>query len=121
MSKTLMVVDDSFSMRLLSSFTLKDAGYDVIEASSGSEALEKLSSVKVDMVISDFNMPGMNGIEFIRRCRSLEAFKFTPIVMLTTDYDETLKQECRNVGASGWLVKPFNPVLLLETVKKFIH
>jgi len=121
MSKTLLVVDDSFSMRQLSSFTLKNAGYDVIEAVNGKDALEKLSSTKVDMVITDLTMPEMDGIEFIKQFRTLSRFKFTPIVMLTTDSNEARKQEGRQAGVSGWIVKPFKPVQFVEAVRKMLH
>ena len=120
MAKSFLIVDDSASMRQLVSFTLKDAGFDVVAAENGKEALAKLSTAKVDMVITDLNMPEMDGITLIRELRSRPALKFVPIVMLTTEAQETKKQEGRAAGASGWIVKPFSPERLLEVVRKFI-
>jgi two-component system chemotaxis response regulator CheY len=121
MAKTVLAVDDSASMRNLVSFALKDAGYDVIAAMHGKDALEKSGGSKIDIVITDLNMPEMDGIEFIKQFRSRPGCKFTPIVMLTTESQESKKQEGKQAGASGWLVKPFTPGKLIETVKKFVH
>ncbi|MEK6744350.1 MAG: response regulator [Nitrospirota bacterium] len=120
MSKTFLIVDDSASMRQLVAFTIKDAGYDVLLAENGKDALEKMSRAKVDMVITDLNMPEMDGITFIRELRSKADYKFVPIVMLTTESQEAKKQEGRAAGASGWIVKPFSPSQLMDVVKKFV-
>ncbi len=120
MPKTFLVVDDSASMRQLVSFTIKDAGYDVLEAENGKDAIGKLSKTKVDMIITDLNMPEMDGIEFIKKLRSMPDYKFAPIVMLTTESQEAKRQEGKQAGASGWIVKPFSPEQLQDVVKKFV-
>lgn len=120
MAKTLLIVDDSSTMRQLVSFTVKDAGFEVVAAKNGQEALEKATGAKFDMVITDLNMPEMDGITFIRRLRSMPDFRFVPIVMLTTEAQDAKKREGRAAGASGWIVKPFSPETLLGVVKKFI-
>jgi two-component system chemotaxis response regulator CheY len=120
MSKTFLIVDDSASMRQLVSFAIKDAGHDVIAAEHGKDALGKLGNAPIDMVITDLNMPEMDGIELIKQLRSMAKYKFTPILMLTTESQETQKQEGKAAGASGWIVKPFKPEQLLEVVKKFV-
>ncbi|MEW6739358.1 MAG: response regulator [Nitrospirota bacterium] len=119
MSKTVLIVDDSASMRQLVSFALRDAGYDVIDAMNGKDALSKLNGGKIDMVVTDLNMPEMDGIEFIKHVRNNPGYKFTPIVMLTTESQESKKQEGKQAGASGWIVKPFTPEQLIDIVKKF--
>jgi two-component system, chemotaxis family, chemotaxis protein CheY len=121
MSKTFLIVDDSASIRQLIAFTIKDAGYDVLLAENGKDALEKSSKTHVDMVITDLNMPEMDGITFIRELRTKADYKFIPIVMLTTESQEAKKQEGRAAGASGWIVKPFSPAQLMGVVKKFMH
>ncbi|MEI7669995.1 MAG: response regulator [Pseudomonadota bacterium] len=118
MTKKILAVDDSKTMREMVSFTLKGAGYEVIEAEDGRAALAALGSGKVDAVITDLNMPNMNGFELIRALRANPTFKFTPILMLTTEGDDSKKQEGKAAGATGWLVKPFNPEKLVEVVKK---
>jgi two-component system chemotaxis response regulator CheY len=120
MSKTVLIVDDSASMRQLVSFALKDSGYDVIDAVNGKDAMNKLNGTKIDMVITDLNMPEMDGIEFIKQLRTKSGYKFTPIVMLTTESQESKKQEGKQAGASGWIVKPFTPEQLIDIVKKFV-
>lgn len=120
MAKTFLIVDDSASMRQLVSFTVRDAGYDVVTAENGKDALAKASGAKIDMVITDLNMPEMDGITFIRQLRALPDYRFVPIVMLTTEAQEQKKQEGRSAGASGWIVKPFSPEKLLDVVRKFI-
>ena len=120
MAKTFLVVDDSASMRQLVSFTIKDAGYDVLVAENGKDAIGKLAGKKVDMVITDLNMPEMDGIELIKQLRGMADYKFAPIVMLTTESQESKKQEGKQAGASGWIVKPFSPEQLLDVVKKFV-
>lgn len=118
MAKTILAVDDSKTMREMVSFTLKEAGYQVVDAEDGQQALEKLKSSRVDAVITDLNMPNMNGFELIRALRSDPAYKTAPILMLTTEGDDAKKQEGKSAGATGWIVKPFNPEKLVQVVKK---
>lgn len=120
MAHSLLIVDDSASMRQMVTFTLKDAGYEVIAANNGKDALTKLDGAKISMVITDLNMPEMDGIELIRQLRGKPGFKFTPIVMLTTESQETKKLAGKQAGASGWIVKPFKPEQLIETIRKFL-
>lgn len=119
MNKTILIVDDSASMRQLVAFALKDAGYDVVSAVHGKDAMDKLNGTKIDMAITDLNMPEMDGIEFIKQFRGSSEYRFTPIVMLTTESQESKKQEGKQAGASGWIVKPFTPEQLIDVVKKF--
>lgn len=119
MAKTIMTVDDSASVRQMVSFTLKGAGYNVVEAVDGKDALTKLSG-DINMVITDLNMPNMDGISLIREVRAKAAYKFIPIVMLTTESQDTKKQEGKSAGATGWIVKPFKPDQLLAVVKKVL-
>jgi two-component system chemotaxis response regulator CheY len=121
MGKTILIVDDSASMRQLVTFALKDAGYDVVAAVDGKDALAKAEASKVDGIVTDLNMPEMDGIELIRQLRTRTGYKFTPIVMLTTESQESKKQEGKKVGASGWIVKPFTPEQLIGVVKKFVR
>ncbi|WP_243439877.1 response regulator [Fundidesulfovibrio soli] len=118
--KTIMTVDDSASVRQMVAFTLKNAGYSVIEASDGKDALTKLGA-KIDMVITDLNMPNMDGISLIKALRALPACKFIPIVMLTTESQAGRKQEGKDAGATGWIVKPFKPEQLLSVVQKVLR
>ena len=118
MSKTILTVDDSASIRQMVSFTLKQAGYQVIEAVDGKDGLNKARSHEANLVITDLNMPNMNGIELIRSLRQENAYKFTPILMLTTESDENKKNEGKQAGATGWIVKPFNPEQLLKVITK---
>lgn len=120
MSHTIMTVDDSASVRQMVTFTLKKAGYNVIEASDGKDALSKLSG-PIKMVITDLNMPNMDGITLIKNIRANAAYKFIPIVMLTTESQATKKQEGKSAGATGWIVKPFKPEQLLAVVKKVLR
>lgn len=120
MGKRIMTVDDSASVRQMVSFTLKNAGYDVVEASDGKDALAKLSG-PVDMVITDLNMPNMDGITLIKNLRANAACKFIPIIMLTTESQAGKKQEGKEVGATGWIVKPFKPEQLLAVVQKVLR
>ncbi|MEG3638401.1 response regulator [Magnetococcus sp. PR-3] len=121
MAKTIMTVDDSSSVRQMVSITLKSAGYTVVEGVDGQDALTKLKASPVDMVITDLNMPNMDGITLIRNLRALPAFKFTPIVMLTTESQASRKQEGKSAGATGWIVKPFKPDQLLTVIKKVLR
>jgi len=117
---SILAVDDSTSMRQMVSFTLKGAGYDVVEASDGLEALGIAKTRGFDMVITDVNMPNMDGITLIGELRALPSFKFTPLLMLTTESSPEKKQQGKAAGATGWIVKPFNPEQLLGTVKKVL-
>lgn len=116
----ILAVDDSASMRQMVTFTLKGAGYDVVEASDGLEALQKAKTGKVDLVLTDVNMPNMDGITLIKELRALPNYKFTPILTLTTESGAGKKGEGRAAGATGWLVKPFSPEKLLATIKKVL-
>jgi len=116
----ILAVDDSASMRQMVSFTLKGAGFDVTEASDGQEALNTAKSGKFDLVISDVNMPNMDGLTLVGELRKLGDFKFTPILLLTTESSAEKKKEGKAAGATGWIVKPFNPDQLLKTVNKVL-
>ena len=118
MSKTILTVDDSASSRQMVAITLKSAGHDVLEAGDGAEGYEKATGNTVHAVITDLNMPIMNGIEFIRKYRQHPASKGVPIILLTTESDETLKAEARAAGATGWIVKPFKQDQLVAVIKK---
>jgi len=121
MGKTIMTVDDSASVRQMVSFTLKRAGYDVIEAVDGTDALSKLKSgPRVRLIFADLNMPNMDGIEMIREVRADPGYKFVPIIMLTTESQIARKQEGRTAGATGWIVKPFRPQQLLSVIRKVL-
>jgi two-component system, chemotaxis family, chemotaxis protein CheY len=120
MRKTIMTADDSASVRQMVSFTLKDAGYDVMEAVDGQDALNKIGESTVNMLITDLNMPNMDGIELIRGIRGRQQFRFMPIIMLTTESQDSKKQEGRSAGATGWIVKPFKPEQLVAVVKKVL-
>ena len=114
----ILAVDDSASMRQMVSFTLKGAGFDVSEASDGAEALEIAKNDKFDLVLADVNMPNMDGITLTRELRSLPDYKYTPILVLTTESGGDRKMEGKSAGATGWIVKPFNPDQLLNTIKR---
>ena len=119
MLKTIMTVDDSASVRQMVSMTLKNAGYAVIEASDGKDALAKLGG-PVDMILTDLNMPNMDGISLIKSVRALAQYRFIPIVMLTTESQADRKAEGKSAGATGWIVKPFKPDQLLAVVQKVL-
>ncbi|MCP5361817.1 MAG: response regulator [Hyphomicrobiales bacterium] len=118
MAKRAITVDDSKTMRDMVSFTLKGAGFEVLEAEDGKHALEVLGQGSVDLVVTDLNMPNMNGIELIRALRAKPNFQATPILMLTTEADGAKKDEGRAAGATGWIVKPFQPDKLIAVVNK---
>jgi len=120
MSKVIMTVDDSASVRQMVSFTIRDAGYEVIEAVDGRDALSKINGQTIHMVITDLNMPNLDGIGLIRELRVLPAFKFVPIIMLTTESQAEIKQDGKAAGATGWIVKPFKPEQLLAVIRKVI-
>jgi two-component system chemotaxis response regulator CheY len=117
---TILTVDDSASMRQMVSYTLQVAGYQVTEAKDGVEALEKALAQKFNLVITDVNMPNMDGITLTRELRALSDYKFTPILTLTTEAGQNKKAEGKNAGATGWIIKPFNPDQLLATIKKVL-
>lgn len=116
--KTILTIDDSPSVLQMVSHTLGSAGYRVIEASNGADGYAKAVANRIDAVVTDLNMPGMNGLEFIRKYRAAPSSAGVPIVFLTTETDEQLKREAREAGATGWISKPFRPEQLLAVVKK---
>ncbi|MDE3018676.1 MAG: response regulator [Nitrospirota bacterium] len=120
MGKTVLIVDDSASLRQVVSIALKGAGYDVLEGCDGKDALTKLEGQKVHLIISDVNMPNMDGISFVKEVKKLPNYKFTPIIMLTTESQEAKKQEGQAAGAKAWVVKPFKPEQMLTAVSKLI-
>jgi two-component system chemotaxis response regulator CheY len=120
MAKTVLSVDDSSSIRQMVSFTLKSAGYEVIEAADGQEGLDKAKAKTVDLVLTDQNMPRMDGLALIKTLRALPAYGKVPILMLTTEAGDAMKSQGKAAGATGWLVKPFDPKKLLEVVQKVI-
>ena len=120
MGNTIITVDDSASMRQMITFTLEKAGYEVITAEDGVDAVDKLGSNTINMMITDLNMPRMDGIELIKSVRTMSQYKFIPIIMLTTESDNLKKQEGKAAGATGWIVKPFKPEQLIGVVKKVL-
>ncbi len=120
MTKSIMTVDDSASVRQMVSFTLREAGYNVIEASDGKDAVSKINLADLNLIVTDLNMPNMDGIELIKTVRSMPKYKFLPIIMLTTESQNEKKMEGKNAGATGWIVKPFKPEQLLAVIKKVI-
>ncbi len=119
-SKKFLVVDDSASMRQLISLAIQDAGFEVMLAENGKDALDKAGNEKINMVITDLNMPDMDGIELIANLRNRPDYKFTPILMLTTEAQEEKMMQGKAAGASGWIVKPFTPEQLMHVVKRFL-
>ena len=117
---SILAVDDSASMRQMVSFTLKSAGYHVVEAIDGQDAWEKAGSRSFDLVLTDQNMPRLDGIGLTRKLRETPQFKNTPILILTTESSDQMKQAGRSAGATGWLVKPFDPAKLIEVIKKVV-
>ncbi|MFD2112917.1 response regulator [Thiorhodococcus fuscus] len=120
MAKTILMVDDSASLRSVVAIALRGAGYDVIEASDGRDALAKLAGQKVHLIISDVNMPNMDGITLVQELKKQPSYRFTPIMMLTTETQPEKKEAARAAGAKAWLVKPFQPPTLLEAVSKLV-
>jgi two-component system chemotaxis response regulator CheY len=116
----ILVVDDSTTMRQMVSFTLSDAGHEVVEAADGAAAVKEAHARRFDLVITDVNMPGMNGIDLVKALRALPDFKFIPMLVLTTESGQDVKQRGREAGATGWIVKPFSPDILLATLKKVL-
>ncbi|HNQ96756.1 MAG: response regulator [Spirochaetales bacterium] len=120
MGSTILVVDDSVSIRQSVRFILEQSGYTVHEAADGAEGLKRLGEQKVDLVISDINMPNMDGLTMIKQIRETDKIKFLPILVLTTESQGTVIEEGKKAGATGWIVKPFNDVKLIETIKKVL-
>ena len=121
MKKNILVVDDSDSMRQVINITMSKSGYNVIEACDGKDALGKLGGQKINLVICDVNMPVMDGITFLKEMKKKPAHKFTPVVMLTTESQESKKMEGKAAGARAWIVKPFKPEILLSAAEKLIR
>ncbi|MGV7930395.1 MAG: response regulator [Spirochaetota bacterium] len=123
MGKTILIIDDSESVRQLLAFSLKENGYEVIEADNGKTALSRLSGAKIHLIICDVNMPEMDGIAFVKALKNDEAYaayKFTPVIMLTTESGEDKKAEGKDAGVKAWMVKPFTPDRLLSAVQKLM-
>ncbi|MRR51774.1 MAG: response regulator [Rhodocyclaceae bacterium] len=120
MAKTILAIDDSASIRQMVSFTLKSSGYEVVEAVDGQDGLDKAKTKSFNLILTDQNMPRMDGITLIKSLRGLPQYKTVPILMLTTESSDAMKQQGRAAGATGWLVKPFDPQKLIEVVKKVI-
>ena len=120
MSKKILVVDDSASLRQVVSIALKSAGYEGIEASDGKDALSKLDGSKINLIISDLNMPNMDGISMVKEIKQMSSYKFTPIIMLTTESQDSKKEEGRSAGVKAWMVKPFKPEQMLDAVSKLV-
>lgn len=118
MAQKILIVDDSNSMRQMIRFTLEEEGYEIEEAINGKQGTEKLETFKPELIITDIHMPEMNGIEFITHTRGQAKHKFTPIIVLTTESEKQMQEEGKKAGATAWLVKPFSPDVLIETVKK---
>ena len=120
MAKTVLTVDDSASIRQMVSFTLKSAVYEVVEAVDGMDGLDKAKSRAFNLVLTDQNMPRMDGLSLIKSLRAMPNYRTVPILMLTTESSDAMKSQGRAAGATGWLVKPFDPQKLIEVVKKVI-
>jgi two-component system chemotaxis response regulator CheY len=118
--KTVLIVDDAAAIRATVTIALQGAGYQVIEASDGNDALAKIAGKKVHLVISDVNMPGMDGITLLKRLKELPATKYVPVIMLTTEASDEKKMLGREAGARAWIVKPFNPAKMLDAVSRLI-
>jgi two-component system chemotaxis response regulator CheY len=120
MPTTIMTVDDSPSMREIIAFTLQSAGYSVVEAVDGRDALARLSKTPVQMLITDLNMPNMDGVELIRHVRALPQYRYVPILMVTTESGDSRKQQGKAAGATGWIVKPFRAEQLVALANRFL-
>jgi len=119
--KTIMAVDDSASLRQMVSLVLSEGGFQVIEAVDGLDALAKMNGREVNLFLTDLNMPNMDGLEFTRQVRAIPQYKFVPIVLLTTESNPEKKQQGKAAGATGWIVKPFDPAQLLAVVNKVMR
>jgi two-component system chemotaxis response regulator CheY len=120
MAKRILLVDDSASVRTVAGIALRGAGYEVVEASNGQEGLTRLNGERIHLIISDVNMPVLDGIGFLKEVKKHPAYKFTPVIMLTTEAGEDKKQEGRAAGAKAWITKPFQPAVMLEAVSKLV-
>lgn len=120
MARAALVVDDSQTMRQMVAFTLREASFDVTEAENGADALQKLQDAKVDLIVTDVNMPVMDGLTFVKSARGVPAARYVPILMLTTECDQEMRQRGKAAGATGWIVKPFDPAKLLAVVSKVL-
>ncbi len=120
MAKTILAIDDSASIRQMVAFTLKSSGYEVVDAVDGMDGLDKAKATSFNLILTDQNMPRMDGLTLIKSLRTLPQYKTVPILMLTTESSDAMKQQGRAAGATGWLVKPFDPQKLIEVVKKVI-
>ncbi|MCF6283008.1 MAG: response regulator [Candidatus Polarisedimenticolaceae bacterium] len=120
MAKTILVVDDSSSIRTVVGTALKKEGYNVIEACDGKDALSKLTGQKINLIISDVNMPNMDGIAFVKQVKTLPNYKFTPVIMLTTESEQSKMAEGKAAGAKAWIIKPFQPPKLLKAVSMLV-
>jgi two-component system chemotaxis response regulator CheY len=120
MPKTALVVDDSATIRQMVSCTLEESGFHVLQGSNGEEGLAHLDGRRVELIVTDLNMPVMDGFGLIRQARTRDAYKFIPILVLTTESKESRKLEGKQAGATGWIVKPFNPTLLRQVVAKVV-
>ncbi len=120
MAKTILTVDDSSSIRQMVTFTLKSAGYEVLEAVDGMDGLEKAKANQIDLVLTDQNMPRMDGLTLVKSLRALPKHRTTPILILTTESTDEMKAQGRAAGATGWLVKPFDPQKLIAVVRKVL-
>jgi len=120
MAKTILIVDDSASLRQVVAIALKGAGYEVIEAGDGKEGLAKLDGTKINLIVSDVNMPNMDGLEMVLEIKKMAAYKFTPIIMLTTEAGADMKERGKAAGVKAWVVKPFKPDQMLDAVSKLV-
>lgn len=120
MAKKILIVDDSASVRTVAKIALGKAGYETAEASNGEEALQRLSGERVHLIVSDVNMPVMDGISFLKEVKAIPQYKFTPVIMLTTEAGQDMKERGRQAGAKAWITKPFQPHTLVDAVSKLI-
>jgi two-component system chemotaxis response regulator CheY len=120
MKKTVLIVDDSASLRQVVNLALSRAGYDVIEGTDGQDGLARLDGRKIHLIVSDVNMPRMDGLTFLKAVKALQNYRFTPVIMLTTEGGDAKKDAGRAAGAKAWIVKPFNPPVLLDAVAKLV-
>jgi len=120
MGKRILIVDDSSSMRTVAGIALRGAGYEVLEAGNGQEGLARLDGARIHLIISDVNMPVMDGIEFLKEVKRHPHYRFTPVIMLTTEAGESKKAAGRAAGAKAWIVKPFQPSVMLDAVSKLV-
>lgn len=120
MAKTIMIVDDSASLRQVVSIALTGAGYDVIEACDGKDGISKLDGKKINLIVSDVNMPNMDGLTMVKQIKQMPNYKFVPVIMLTTESKDEMKQAGKEAGVKAWVVKPFKPDQMLNAVSKLI-